>query len=470
MNKDEHHMSRFHRAISMASTFFARASLCLKKYTSHDKHWVIIILLLSALLRIPFLNHPDRTVFDETFYTNFATHIVHQEPFFDIHPPLARIIFAGIASNSSLLLSGVPLETNKQFGDFPYTTLRLFIALIGTLLPLLLYLTGRLLKYSPREAGVLALFAVFDNALVIYSRLILPDTLLLFLNFLGFAAALAAVQVVNQKKYQVLLILLSGIAIGLAIAIKWTALAMLPIIWIVFLFARMYRAIFTTGVLVVLSYFFVFVFYFTHFPEGGRVDPALYYYNNSIIAGMTFPKGTHIKDIVDYLPQIHERMLHANDDPNIATYAAPAEGPLSWLTTNALPFWISDNGKMRITLQGNTYLWFLILFMIMFELGWIVTQGRIKKTWPIDKTETILLLGYIVNYVPFFLIDRPMYLYHYFTAFIFLLLLLPRVTPRIIDCIHHITHDRMFAKAIMYYGILLVFINFFLAARTTYGL
>lgn len=439
-------------------------------FVSKDKNVLIVLIILAIVTRLPFLSYPDRTVFDEVIYTNYAIHTANHVPFFDIHPPLARMIFAGIANNSPFGLWAIPIETNNQFGDFPYVTLRLFIALFGILLPLLLYLIGRLLKYSPAAAGVVALFMIFDNALVLYSRTILPDTLLLFFNFFGFAAALAATKLVNHHKQRILLVLLSGIAIGLAVSIKWTALAVLALVWIIFLFVRMYRAIFATGLLVIFSYLFIFVMYFTNFPEGGRTDPMLFAYEKQWIVDISFPNGTKINEVIEYLPEIHQTMLRANTDSDISKATLQSEGPLSWpVARTIITLWISDNGKQAIVLRGNEFLWFITFFMILFEIGWVATRGILKKGWPIDKNETILLLGYVLNYAPFFLIHRPMYLYHYFTAFIFSLLLWPRVAPRIIACIAHVTRDNALAKTIMYFSILLVIINFFLLARRTYG-
>ena len=470
MNIGEHNIRRLQQLLLRMSGLFKRAEEWIETRTKTDKQWIIIILLLAALLRLPLLNYPDRTLFDEVIYANFAVHIIHHEPFFDIHPPLARIIFAMVANNSSFEIWGFPMETNKEFGDFPYATLRLFMALIGTLFPLLLYLIGRLLKYSPRSAGILALFAVFDNALVLYSRSILPDTLLLFLNFLGLAAAFAAANIAHKKIERVFLVILSGIALGLALSIKWTALAMFPLVGLIFIFARMYRSIALVGILGILVYLSVFSLYFTNFPNGGHVDPVLYPYNKPWIAEMTFPKGDHLKNIIAYLPEIHEAMLRANEDPDIAKVTLQSAGPLSWpAARSSLTFWISDDGKHTIILRGNEFLWFLTFFMIIFEIGWIIEKSRKRRKWPIDKTESILLLGYLSNYAPFFLIHRPMYLYHYFTAFIFLLLLLPRIAPRVIHCIGNITHDRTLAHVMMYFSILLVLINFILIAPTTYG-
>lgn len=467
MNPSERNILRLRHVLTALSDLFAWIGRVIGKYTANDRQWIIIILLLSALVRIPLLNHPDRTLFDEVIYTNFATHIVNQTPFFDIHPPLARMIFAGVAQNSHFELWGLPMETNKQFGDFPYVTLRLFIAFFGTLLPLLLYLIGRLIYYAPKEAGILALFAVFDNALVLYSRSILPDTLLLFFGFLGFSMALAATRTTRGKSA---LVFLSGITLGLAFAIKWTALAMIALVAIVYFFKRMHKAIVMTVLLVMSTYFFVFTLYFTNFPHGGHVDPLLYPYNKPWIANMTFPDGTHLEDIVSYLPQMHEAMMRANSDPDIAKVTLQSAGPLSWpAARSSLTFWLSDDGKETVILRGNEFLWFLTFFMILFEIGWIAVQIPKKKKWPINNTETILFLGYIFNYTPFFLIHRPMYLYHYFTAFIFLLLLVPRVMPRIITCIADVTHDKALARTIMYFSIFLVLVNFLLLMPTTYG-
>jgi dolichyl-phosphate-mannose-protein mannosyltransferase len=91
------------------------------------------------------------------------------------------------------------------------------------------------------------------------------------------------------------------------------------------------------------------------------------------------------------------------------------------------------------------------------------------RKFPVGKDESILLAGYLFNYLPFFLIDRPMYLYHYFTALLFLVLLLPKVTPRIIDCLSLVTNDRLFARVFVVFATILLFVNAILLFPATYG-
>ena len=474
MNTPEHNkhnkIERLRDVLQKTDALFQAVEAWILRRIARDRQWVLLILILSAFLRLPFLDYPDRTLFDEVIYTNFAIHIIHEAPFFDIHPPLGRLIFAQIAAHSPFNLWGLPMETNMQFGEFPYATLRLFVALFGTLLPLLFYMIGRLLGYTPRQAGIVALFAIFDNALVLYSRTVLPDTLLLFANFLGFAAAIAATKTKTRGRRN-MLIVLAGLLLGLAMATKWTALGVIGTIWILFFSARMYRAIIATGIIVIVCYLGIFIAYFTHFPQGGRVDPVLYPYNKPWIADMRFPRGERIGDIAEYLPQMHQVMLRADSDPDISKVTLQSAGPLSWpAARSSLTFWVNDAQNKTIVLRGNELLWFLTFFALLFEIGWIMARLTRKHSWPIDRVETILLVGYFSNYLPFFLIHRPMFLYHYFTAFIFLLLLLPRIAPRMISCIGSITHDAALAKTLMYATILLVMINFFLIAPTTYGL
>lgn len=441
-------------------------------HTKKDTQVILLILVLALCLRVPFLSYPGRTVFDEVIYTNFVTHMMNGVPFFDIHPPLARILFTEVAKITPFHILGLPMETNQSFGDFPYASLRFLVALFGILLVLLVYVAGRIIGYLPRIAAIPALLVVFDNAFVLYSRTILPDTILLCFSLLGFIAALlAAKRKVGWRKW--LLVLLAASSLGLAVSIKWTALGIFGVVVAMFLLSRMYWEVLASATLLIGIYLLIFVGFFLYFPQGGKVDFMLSPYDVPWITNLEFlknPGGQEPQILASFLVSYHRVMLEANQDPRVAQKTLQAPGPLSWPPAkSSISFWQNETKNKLIVLTGNSLLWSITFFALLFEIAWIAFRTLHERLWPIDRPESILLLGYVMNYLPFFFIHRPMFLYHYFTALLFLFLLVPRIAPRIIDCIARLSGDRLLANTLVSFVGFLILLNFFLLAPITYG-
>jgi dolichyl-phosphate-mannose--protein O-mannosyl transferase len=443
-----------------------------KKYeglTAHDHQWVFIILFCALLLRLPFIGHANVTQFDEIIFSNFVLHILNGQPFFDIHPPLARMLFAEIARMlDPISISAMPIMANQPFGDFPFVPLRYFVAFLGSLLPLIVYAIGRLLQYAPRSAALPALFIVVDNAFIIYSRTILPDTILLCFNFLALGGAFAMLRV-KSKRLSFALLIATSIALGCALSIKWLALGVVGTIWLLFLFERRYGAIIISGLIAFTTYVAIFSVFFLYFPEGGRIDPFIGEYNVPMIRNIVFPKTNNVKDVLTFLPEHHKIMLDANTDEAITKKVFFSSRPIAWPTSRTfIDFGVNAQGQ-RIILQGNAFLWVVSLLLLCFQTGWILWHVKHKRKWPLGREETVLFAGYIINYLPFFFIHRPMHLYHYFPALIFLFLMIPKIAPRMIRCIEILSQDRLFAWTLAYFTLFLVFVNFIIFMPTIYG-
>ena len=448
------------------------------KYTARDYQCILILIALAVLLRFPFIAQPHVTQFDEVIYVNYTLHTLFGEPFFDIHPPLARMLFAYITQTYMpvhMHIHSIEMTFGEEFDDFPYVALRYALAGMGVLLILVAYLIGRVIGYRPRGALLPALLIVFDSALVVYSRSILPDTILLVCNFLAVLLTFLAIRSKNKKLFYCFT-LFAGIAIGLAISIKWTALGVLLLLWLIFIMYRRSLGIIVTGVTLVIVYTAVFVLYFyIFFPHGGVVTNPAGSLNQPWIQSIEFPKNHSLSEIVRFLPAYHLSMLRAEQDPNVLALTLPGVNPLSWpLAKSSIIFWIKGNGILTpniisIVCGGNPASWTLSFFVLLFDIGWIFAVYRKTRKLAVDKDELILIAGFVMNYLPFFFIHRPMYLYHYFTALIFLFLLIPKVAPRIIKCLALLTKDKMFASVFVYFSLFLVLLNFILMMPSTYG-
>ena len=102
----------------------------------------LIILAISFLVRLFLLSHPAVVVFDEVHFGGFARKYLNRVFFFDVHPPLAKLLVA-----FSGLLGNLGDFTFERIGvDYlepkvPYVLMRSFPALLGAVVPVLCYLT-----------------------------------------------------------------------------------------------------------------------------------------------------------------------------------------------------------------------------------------------------------------------------------------------------------------------------------------
>lgn len=433
-----------------------------------DAVWIFLIVSFALLTRAPGLGYPSETVFDETIYMNYIIRTVTERPFFDIHPPLARMIFAAIADNAEFSLWASPIETRRTFADFPFLQLRLFSLTLGVLLPVLLFFGARLTGLSPPLAALGASLVVFDNALIVYARTFLPDTLLIVLNMLAFFAALAALQT-GRRGMRVALIMVAGIAIGGAIAIKWTALGIWLTIFFACLLYRRWADFFAMTALAAVCYLLIFIISFTGFTKGGKVDPIFLYYPPSV-GELVYPDGNNFMDILTFLPRIHSEMLAANRSDGLIEHTLRVPSPIAWPIANSvIIYWISGDGSAKIQLAGNAFVWSLACFMFLFELSRLLAGWFREHRLVLSRVEAILIAGYAANYLPFFLIDRPMFLYHYFTSLLFLFLLFPHIAPRFSRCIAAVAGGTTGARALLLLFFFLGTVNFLLLLPGTYG-
>lgn len=438
-------------------------------FISHDRHVLIIIIGLAMLTRLPFLSYPDRTLFDEVIYADFAIQTINQVPFFDIHPPLARMIFAKIADSTHESFTMIPTETNRPFGNFPYAMLRTFVAIFGILLPVIIYATGRMIGYRPHIALIPALFIIFDSALTLYARTMLPDTLMLVANFSGLLLILVAINA-KVRRTRLLAIILAGLLLGAAISIKWTALGFLGLAILWLLIKRFWSYAVIIFSITFIVYVGVFYANFKMFPAGGQVQPILTGYDNTWVNQIVYPLGTDARAILKFIPEFQMQMFLSNIDDKISSQIMSAQHPLSWPTARAIVwFWNEPQSIKNIALIGNSILWVASFFAILFEIGWIILSFYRNRRWPIDENETMLFIGYLANYIPFFFIDRSMFLYHYFPALILLFLLIPKIAPRIIHCVNILARDKYIGYVIMLFVCVLIIANFILLSPTTYG-
>jgi len=438
--------------------------------------WVFIALLLflGMATRFYHFGQPNQIVFDEIYFSKFATDYFKGEYYFDIHPPLAKMMMAGWAKVSG---AEIPIDFDfknigREYTDNFYKYLRFFVSIFGALFSLVIYFFTKEL-FQNKLAGFMAgLFVVFDNALLTQSRLILMDIFLLFFGFLGLWLLLLTKKKDKKSKSWFWLTILSGIFLTASFSVKWTGLIFIGVAGVILLFDWLKNKQFKIFIKQALILFVVgLVFYFLVFaihlgilsysgdgdvfmtPSFQKTLIASKYYEDSSIK----PASTFIKFL-----ELNTVMYTAN--ANIKATHSYGSKWYTWpFLLRPIYYWFgqSEAGQSsRIYLQGNPFIWWLGLVTFIYWFLWLIKEfcKKIKDAYffPIF----LLIVGYISNMMAYVFVDRVAFLYHYFPSLIFLIIGLAAFFSKY--------HNR--SKVIIFTLILVVIAFFQFFAPISYGL
>ncbi|KAK4231452.1 Dolichyl-phosphate-mannose--protein mannosyltransferase [Podospora fimiseda] len=140
------------------------------------------ITIASFITRFWGISHPNEVVFDEVHFGKFASYYLQKTYFFDVHPPLGKLLFAftgwlvGYDGHFLFENIGDSYIANKV----PYVAFRSLPALLGALTVSVVYLIMWESGYSVPACIIAAGLVLLDNAHIGQTRLILLDATLVF--------------------------------------------------------------------------------------------------------------------------------------------------------------------------------------------------------------------------------------------------------------------------------------------------
>jgi dolichyl-phosphate-mannose-protein mannosyltransferase len=290
-------------------------------------------------------------------------------------------------------------------------------AIAGTLVPLVLFGFLIQLGASPMAAFLGGLALVLDNALLVQTRLITLDGLLLLAIFGSLSCFLAALEC-DDRIRRTRLALCAGLLAGLAPGIKITGLAALGLIgaclalnfivrpsWQKFRVAASHSVWILTGALAVYTAGWAFHFWLLNEP-----GPVFHW---------PIPKGDFLADMVE----MHRTMMSAN-----AGIRTPHPNSSSWWAwpLMARPIFYWSSGDASLYFVGNPVLWWGTTIGLVVVAANVVllkvTNLQLRdadKPWP--RLLWVPVLGYLISFAPLFSIQRPLFLYHYLSPLLFAL-------------------------------------------------
>ncbi len=368
----------------------------------------ISLFLLALAVRLFMFGYPNQYVFDEVHFINFASHYNDNTYYYDQHPPLGKLLiyeFGKIAS-----WDGAPSQ-NKIGDNFPnngYIYLRLLPILLGSLIPPTVYLLARKLRMSTIVSIFASVLIVFENSLVNESRFVLMDSGLILFGFLGLYLYLTSIHARQMNWFKCL----AGFSLAFSFGIKWTGLSFLGLVVLVEIYRSVTNKYKFKDILLSVLFFMIIPIliyvstFYIHFKLLDKVGNGEWAMSQEFNAGKL--------SFTDKFIELNSKMFHTQSglrkghaySSKWYTWPFMQRGVFVWHDTTAK--------NVFIYILGNPIIYWISLLGVMISI-FIFKKRK-------DKIILFLLFGYFLNLIPFALIQRPMFLYHYLVSLIFAIL------------------------------------------------
>lgn len=196
--------------------------------------WLKYIIVVSFFTRFVLIQWPPQVVFDEHHHIKFISWYVKREYYLDVHPPLGRLIFAGVAELFGYNGQYDPDKPNSTFTDstFPLVAVRSVSASLSVLTSALIYSILIEMKFSLAASILGAAMVVFDNSLTIVGRIfVLESQLIAYMVLTCFCWV--KFRLYHKEPFTSrwwLWLFSTGLGIGLSLGVKYVGLFIMLII------------------------------------------------------------------------------------------------------------------------------------------------------------------------------------------------------------------------------------------------
>jgi dolichyl-phosphate-mannose--protein O-mannosyl transferase len=374
---------------------------------------LLILLIAGAITRLPGLASPPVVVFDEVHWGKAVNaYCCTGERIFDVHPPHGKLlltlgaVLTGYEGGVSFDSIGLPYQAHPAWG------FRLLPALVGIAIPLIFFAFLLALGGSLPAAFMGGALLLLDNALLLETHVLLFDGILVA-AILGTLTCVLHVETAASPKTARYWRLAAGALAGLAVGTKFTGLVApgLIAIWLLTRWrsggpqrARVLASGLEIAVAGVLMYLAGWVVHFSLLTNPGLAD------------AFHPTTGRFIED----LQVTHRVMFEAN--ANMRTPHPDASVPLSWPWMKVAPFfWAGPSASIHLV--GNPVVWWgsavLLMTMLVNMVLMRVTRLRVEPLAGNRVQLWLPLAGFAVAFLPFFGVERVLFLYHYLTPLVF---------------------------------------------------
>ncbi len=401
---------------------------------------ILIILIVGLATHFYHFGFPTSVVFDEVFYGNFLSYYWHGTYFFDQHPPFFKLFeaFWGYITGANDYTANWDYIGNVLPDAVIY--LRLIPMIAGILLPIVLYFLCQKIGITKISSFVIAILIALENSLIVQSRYILPDILMLLT---GFASLLLYFQYHEAKntRYKNWILIGSIFSASITLSIKWTGATFLFLI-ILLEFYRLYKQgvnktatkkflIFVSKYfsIAIVVYLTLFAIHFHSLPFSGKGDVFMTEGFQKTLIGNQFFDSTETGEIgfIGKFTELNKVMFTANSGMT-ATHPNSSKWYTWPFMHRTIFYWQGEttplsSEKSYIYLLGNPFVYWLgtlsVVAFILISIFKLTNKRSLSGDPKISNITLLIIIGYLANLLPFALIGRVMFLYHYEIALIF---------------------------------------------------
>lgn len=340
--------------------------------------FVLGLSLVSLILHLVYLSWPDWQIFDEIYYYNWGGDYLRGVYFFDVHPPLGKIIIS----------FGLSIFNGSLFGA------RFFQTIVGVSLIYLIYYFANILFKNKNVALFSAILFFLETSIFIESRFALINIFIIFFSMLSFISFWNYRESKNVKNFYYSLLFAS-----LAASVKWTGASCLLVYAIFIICDYKMRTLF-----------------FSNFKKSGN-----YIFKFILVSFLSIVLPYVLIFIIDMVKGEDFKLWHkqAYDfHKNLKSSHPYASRWYQWYL-DMRPIWFEfkqtpTGDVIGINQVGNPIILWLGTISIIFNIIWAI----IKK----NSALLLIILAIAVNTIPWIFIKREAFYYHFIPIIPFLIL------------------------------------------------
>lgn len=414
----------------------------------------LIVLLLAALTRFLPITQPQTSmVFDESYFVPQVESYPVNRYYFDPHPPLGKfLMYLGMMAVNPDAAEKIEPDklgnlVNNYKSNLDLTGIRLAPQILGTLVPVLVMLiTLQIILWRKKEVGegafikanMVALaagtMAALDNTLIVESRYALLTQIMLFFMLLAVFLSLKYLNAFKPIKIE-LYFIATSIAVGAAVTVKWLALSIIPFILLIVLYKEykdkvqfnwpvktLISVLVQRVLFMLLTGLMIYIGMFAwHFSQMKNYSPAADELSAAHIADLK--NGTNEVGLLTKIMEWQRIAGNYSKGVPALDYTKKDEIGSMWITWPIMArpinyYWQTDGDGLygQIYLIGNPVVWVASLIGVfsLSALGFSRIFGKNR----FGIKHALLVLLFLANWLPFALITRVMYMYHYIPAMV----------------------------------------------------
>jgi dolichyl-phosphate-mannose--protein O-mannosyl transferase len=366
--------------------------------------------IAGALTHFVGLTYPRQVVFDEaTFGKLVAAYCCTGARIFDVHPPHGKLLIAAAAKAGGFDGQFTFDHIGLPYGDTPVFALRLVPAIAGILIAPLFMLLLVELGASFAAALLGGTLLVLDNAILLETKIIVWDGVLVASTLAALVCFLAAV----KRRTDGGLLVAAGALAGLAVGCKLTGLAAAGLMGLCLalgvggVHGPLGRRIKQAAILASAGAVVYLAGWTIHWMALTAPGPADAFYTTT---------GRFFDDLI----AVHRAMVREN--VRLAATHPDASAPWTWPLMKVAPYFWQGQGA-SIYLVGNPVVWWGSSLALLGILLMPVVLAPLGRHLPAVRNPAanpwLAFTGYVVAFAPLLPVGRVLFLYHYLTPLTF---------------------------------------------------